>query len=233
MLVIPTITSLPLAQQPPGPNAPLSNGCRNSSQPNGNAASAFNAWTSAGFTASKIVLGVPAYGYVIETSFPRTPSLSAHPPVRAYSDDGSGQVTFGSLVTQGILVQRQDGSFQGSSGFTRRWDNCSSTPFLRSDEAGQVISYDDNRSLGIKAAWVRNMGLGGVNLFEAHGDTLDHHLTLALRAGLSPKASSAGTAPQSPSAVPSSVAASYPTPTPTPAPFLPLPSVLAILPHGN
>lgn len=193
-------TSLPLARQPPGPNAPLSDGCGNSSQPSQNAVGAYNAWTSAGFPPSKIVLGVPAYGYIIQSNARR---LSARSPPRAYSDDGSGQIQFQSLIDQGVLTQDPGGSFRPSesSGFTRGWDNCSATPFLRSDWAGQVISYDDIESLGIKAAWVKNMNMAGVNLFDIHGDTPQHHLTHALRANLFPSIVSSSAIPSSSSAV--------------------------------
>ncbi|KAG9317434.1 glycoside hydrolase superfamily [Chiua virens] len=89
-------------RQPPGPNAPLSNACADSSQPNDNAAAAYNSWTSAGFPADRIFLGVPAYGYVVQSQAGR---LSARSPSRAYSEDGSGQIQFRSLLTQGILTQ--------------------------------------------------------------------------------------------------------------------------------
>lgn len=172
-----------LARQPPGPNAPLSNACGNSSHPSQNAVGSYNAWTSAGFPPSKIVLGVPAYGYIVKSNARR---LSARSPSRAYSEDGSGQIQFQSLINQGILEQSPNGSFPAaaSSGFTREWDQCSATPYLRSNSAGQVIPYDDTESLGIKAAWVKKMNMGGVSLFDVHGDTPQHHLTHALRANL-------------------------------------------------
>ncbi|KAF8192629.1 glycoside hydrolase [Pholiota molesta] len=48
----------------PGPNAPLYDACNNSTQPNANAVAAYNAWTAANFPASKLVLGLPSYGYI-------------------------------------------------------------------------------------------------------------------------------------------------------------------------
>ncbi|KAI5125035.1 hypothetical protein M0805_007459 [Coniferiporia weirii] len=52
------------ASATPGPNAPLSNGCHDSSQPNENAAAAIAAWSAAKFPAGRLMLGVPAYGYI-------------------------------------------------------------------------------------------------------------------------------------------------------------------------
>ena len=195
-------TTLSLARQPPGPNAPLSDACGNSSQPSQNAVGGYNAWTSAGFPPAKIVLGVPAYGYIIDSDTRRLSARSSSPS-RAYSEDGSGQIQFQSLINQGILTQYPNGSFHAapSSGFTREWDECSATPYLRSSSVEQVISYDDIESLSIKAAWVKKMHMGGVNLFDIHGDTPQHDLTHALRANLFP---STIQSPVSSSVIPSS-----------------------------
>ncbi|KAH0839900.1 glycoside hydrolase family 18 protein [Lanmaoa asiatica] len=242
--LIPFITWSPLSlvRQPPGPNAPLSDGCANSSQPTQNAVGGYNAWTSAGFPPSKIMLGVPAYGYVVQSNARR---LSTRSPSRAYSEDGSGQIQFQSLINQGILTQYPDGSFRGSAGFTREWDECSATPYLHSDSAGQVIPYDDVESLGIKAAWVKKMNMGGVNLFDIHGDTPQHHLTHALRANLLPgptqstaissaMPSSSSAVVLSPNTIPSSASDPPSSGTSQPSPALPsptLPGGIVLFPH--
>ncbi|KDQ64625.1 glycoside hydrolase family 18 protein [Jaapia argillacea MUCL 33604] len=187
----------------PGPNAPLSNGCHNSSQPDANAVSAINAWTSAGFPAGKIVLGVPSYGYIsksyAETLRTRSLINSRHfvraggSTVILKNEDGgtnNGQLQFSDLVDQGALVRSAptppstQPTFTGSGGFTRRWDSCSSTPFLTSHGAEQVITYDDPESLGLKATLAKSAGILGVNMFDVHGDTEHWDLTNALRAGL-------------------------------------------------
>lgn len=48
----------------PGPNAPFTNKCADTSQPGGNMVSAITSWTDAGFPADKILMGLPAYGYI-------------------------------------------------------------------------------------------------------------------------------------------------------------------------
>ncbi|KAJ4480852.1 glycoside hydrolase [Lentinula aciculospora] len=48
----------------PGPNAPLGNLCGTSSLPQYSAQAALSQWTAAGFPASKMLLGLPLYGYV-------------------------------------------------------------------------------------------------------------------------------------------------------------------------
>ncbi|KAJ7099548.1 glycoside hydrolase superfamily [Mycena belliarum] len=52
----------------PGPNAPLGNRCGNSSQPAYSAQAAFKQWTAAKFPPSKLLLGLPLYGYVFKSS---------------------------------------------------------------------------------------------------------------------------------------------------------------------
>ncbi|KAL0949420.1 hypothetical protein HGRIS_009481 [Hohenbuehelia grisea] len=193
----------------PGPNAPFYNGCSNSSQPEANAVSAFNAWTAAGFPASQLVLGLPSYGYISHSTATslRTrahgihrkrqdaaavSTASTNSAFRVTDEDGGsdGQVQFRGLVAEGALVRvppTDDGGvpqFVGGQGFTRYWDECSATPFLRSPEAGQIITYDDPQSLGMKAAFAKQVGMLGVNMFDVHGDTPEWDLIDATRKGL-------------------------------------------------
>ncbi|KAL1749252.1 glycoside hydrolase family 18 protein [Schizophyllum fasciatum] len=52
----------------PGPNAPLGNLCGTSAHPEASAQAAVKQWTGAGFPASKLLLGVPYYGYVSQST---------------------------------------------------------------------------------------------------------------------------------------------------------------------
>lgn len=235
MLLITAFT----ASNQPGPNAPLNDACHNSTQPHANAVSAVQTWTKAGFPASKIVLGVPSYGYISRSSATslRTRSIAAHPhgalpgikelaesipnaglvTINVFNDgvvlvtneDGgtdNGQVQFRELIRQGILKYIPDSDtsdqdynrrgpivfaghtisnlFTGFSGFVRYWDQCSNTPFLRSEQARQVVSYDDPQSLEIKATFAKQAGLLGVNMFDVHGDTDHWDLIDGVRRGL-------------------------------------------------
>lgn len=173
----------------PGPNAPLGNACQNSSQPAANAQAAVDAWTAAGFPSYKLVLGVPSYGYISSSSETQLRQRDEDPPnVRAVTDEGAntGQVQFRDLVRQSVL--RKDpagpGVYMGSGGFTRKWDACSSTPFLQSDSEKQIVTYDDPQSLGLKSGFAKQRGLLGVNFFDVHGDTDSWDLVDSLRQGL-------------------------------------------------
>ncbi|KIY74088.1 glycoside hydrolase family 18 protein [Cylindrobasidium torrendii FP15055 ss-10] len=176
----------------PGPNAPFYDACHNSTQPEANAVGAFNAWRDAGLSPSQMVLGIPAYGYLSNSNATslRTRSAAARrqaAPIRLVTDEdkSEGQILFRSLVSQNALVLNVTSSnhtvFEAAGGFTREWDECSSTPFLRSPDVGQVVSYDDPQSLALKASFVRKVGMLGVNMWEVHGDTDDCDLVKSVR----------------------------------------------------
>ncbi|KIP02119.1 glycoside hydrolase family 18 protein [Phlebiopsis gigantea 11061_1 CR5-6] len=265
------------SSSPPGPNAPLSNACHNSTQSSASAVAGVATWTAAGFPASQIVLGVPSYGYIARSASdalttralvsrrPRHVPMHLDGPAgdalgtdalddpllhaagapgaapAVTNEDGgadAGQVQFRDLVGQGVLqyvpawstsaaarvasgdpgdapsdaVDASDDAgaaaaggpgdpdaalstlsfaghtianvFTAADGFERRWDACSSTPYLRSAAARQVVAYDDPQSLEMKATFARYAGLRGVNLFDIHGDTDNADLADALRRGL-------------------------------------------------
>lgn len=197
----------PIESPTPGSNAPMNDGCHNSSQPNANAVAAFNAWTAAGFPASKLVLGLPSYGYVSNSQASSLRSRSSpralHPKRRRSLDDaspsttvkitgeyGSSTIQFRDLVRQGALARVSPATtsspavYDATGGFTRYWDACSSTPWLHSTSVRQIVAFDDPESLRMKAEFARNVGMLGVNMFDVHGDTEDCELIQAVRQGL-------------------------------------------------
>lgn len=177
----------------PGPNAPLSDACKNSTQPGASANAAVKQWTTAGFPAKQLVLGLPSYGYMSRS----TAMFLRQRSVKLESEDGSGgdgQIQFRDLVDQGALKRAapvDDSSapgaaskFVGGGGYERHWDACSSTPFLRSEIAHQVVTYDDPESIALKASFAKGAGILGVNMFDVHGDTDSWDLIDAARLGL-------------------------------------------------
>jgi chitinase len=197
-----------LASPTPGSNAPLNDGCKNSSQPGANAVAAYDAWMFGGFPPSKLILGLPSYGYVSDSDAAnlrsRSPSRalkhgrrrsldgsSGEPPstVKVTGEDGSSTVQFRDLVWQGALVRANSENtspavYYAAGGYTRYWDACSSTPWLRSTSAKQIITFDDPESLHMKAEFAKKVGMLGVNMFDVHGDTDEWDLIRAVRLGL-------------------------------------------------
>ncbi|KAJ3774473.1 glycoside hydrolase family 18 protein [Lentinula raphanica] len=175
----------------PGPNAPLYDGCHNSTQPEANAASAVKQWGQAGFPLKKQILGVPYYGYVSNSNVTRLRTRASSPSTRLASDDGAdqGSISFRNLVSQGALVASPTTNgrrtFTASNGFSRYWDQCSATPFLRSQASNQVVSYDDPESLRMKGQFAKKMGLLGMNTWDLSGDTPQNDLVIAFIDGLS------------------------------------------------
>jgi chitinase len=118
----------------------------------------------------------------------------SHASVVEINGDGGGedggQVQFNELITQGALIRNEPDAgnnavvYTSSGGFTRLWDDCSSTPFLRSEAIHQIISYDDPMSLGMKAAFAVRVGMLGVNMFDVHGDSAQWDLTDSVRRNL-------------------------------------------------
>ncbi|TIC44808.1 glycoside hydrolase [Wallemia mellicola] len=212
----------------PGPNAALKDTC-GSSKPGANAEDSIKAWNEAGMPLEKIYLGVPAYGYLHESSAkalvarqtptvpgaddtnngqpttpnndqpatptngqpaaptdgqPATPTNGAS-PVTIKNADGTtakGQVDFDAIVDSGALKRVSATQFDAAGGWTRKWDECSSTPFLYS--GSQVLSYDDPESFKLKAQLAKDMGIGGMGGWTLIGDTNQGDLYSALREGL-------------------------------------------------
>ncbi|HUH06313.1 MAG TPA: glycoside hydrolase family 18 protein [Egibacteraceae bacterium] len=67
-------------------------------------------------------------------------------------------------------------------GFTRYWDAEAQVPWLF--DGTTFWTYDDPESLGIKAEYVNDNGLGGMMFWEVTGDTSNGELITAIHSGL-------------------------------------------------
>lgn len=95
------------ASSTPGPNAPLSNACNNSQQPQASAAAALAQWTAAGFPAKQLLLGLPLYGYVSQST-KTTLSDIARPPAGFIMSQHKQRVlnNKSGAIAQGMAVQK-------------------------------------------------------------------------------------------------------------------------------
>lgn len=55
-----------------------------------------------------------------------------------------------------------------ADGWTRHWDDVAKVPYLT--KGSSFLSYDDSRSIGLKADYVRQQALGGVIVWHSFGD---------------------------------------------------------------
>ncbi|KAA1097784.1 hypothetical protein PGT21_019821 [Puccinia graminis f. sp. tritici] len=189
-----------------GPNSPLYSTCSEPTQ-RYSVAQAIKQWTTTGVPAHQLLLGIPAYGYgytlknnrIIPSHFsgksgvtsqlfqPRTNSTpsggkTAGEPsgndVCGVPNVAGGQWLFKELAETGKLSKDQK---EGLNGYERHYDNCTHTPFLFNPSTKNLISYDDSFSLKEKASYALEHGLGGVEMFDATGDTSDSVLLKTVR----------------------------------------------------
>jgi chitinase len=64
----------------------------------------------------------------------------------------------------------------GKQGFVRYWDDRAQAPYLWNSAARVFITYDDPRSIAIKARYVREHRLGGIMFWELSQDRNDELL---------------------------------------------------------
>ncbi|KAM0753751.1 hypothetical protein T439DRAFT_353527 [Meredithblackwellia eburnea MCA 4105] len=150
-----------------GPNAPLTQ-CNPDA--GGSIQDAVKIWTSSGFPACQILLGIPAYSHQFIT-------VSNKLTTRVFSVNGSKVKTvlyqglwptqetdpvynYQQLISNGLLSS--DGS-TGGNGFLKGWDDCTSTPYLWYPHYRRLISYDDPTSIKLKAEYAAKAGLAGVS----------------------------------------------------------------------
>lgn len=199
----------PNSSQFAGPNSPLFNTCSDPSQKY-SVAQAIRQWTSTGVPSHQLLLGIPAYGYgytlkknkIVPTHFSGKPGVTSKlfqphtgiaPPAGKTADGGTGkdvcgnpdvaggQWLFKELIETGKLSKNQK---KGLNGYVRHYDHCTHTPFLFNPSNRNLISYDDAASLKEKASYALTHGLGGLEMFDATGDTPDSQLLRGVRAVL-------------------------------------------------
>ncbi|KAK4701300.1 chitinase, partial [Phenoliferia sp. Uapishka_3] len=197
-----------------GPNSPL-----NQCDSDAGADTAIEVWTAGGFPANQILLGTAAYGYAFTTTSSQLsnttigsyesqiyqPMASTTPKgdstdvyntgstdvCGTFSSGYSGNWEMNELISQGLLSSDEK---TGKSGFTRYWDDCTSTPFLFNPSTKVFITYDDSESIGLKAAFAVKKGLAGLFVFDSIGFTNDVYTSMKEGLGLTGASSSSESA---------------------------------------
>ncbi|KAF8271823.1 chitinase [Lactarius quietus] len=175
-----------------GPNAPLNDSCAPAADQQGSAVSAVKAWSTAGFPANQIILGVASYGHSFHVS---ALGASGNSSIQLYApfdkseqpagdkwdgtaggtdECGNPNVVGGIFDFWGLI----DGGFLTSNGTAANgidytFDNCSQTPFVYNPTSQVMVSYDDATSFAAKGRYIADAGLAGFAMWETGGDSDD------------------------------------------------------------
>lgn len=133
-----------------------------------NADAALQAYLAAGIPPEKLVMGVPFYGR--GWSGVADVQHGLYQPVSGVPD--------GTWEPGAFDYYDLEAHYLGT--YTRYWHPEAQVPWLYSAEKQVMISYDDPESLGIKAAYVKAHGLGGIMIWELSQDTPANTLLNAL-----------------------------------------------------
>lgn len=137
-----------------------------------NVNAAVQAYLAAGVPPAKILVGVPFYG----SGWKGVPNVN-HGLYQPANGIPPG------TRDPGIFAYR-DLQANYLTTYAREWHEQAKAPWLYNPATGIMISYDDPRSLALKADYVKANRLGGVMIWELSTDTADHALVNALSARL-------------------------------------------------
>ncbi|KAK5231688.1 hypothetical protein LTR72_000872 [Exophiala xenobiotica] len=150
------------------------------------------AWNEAGFPLSKLVYGVPFYGYgwnIVTDSDPAKTGLYTRSSGKSSGDSNedptgnSGFWKWRNLKSQNVVQQQSDGSYAAGPGWIYGFDHSTQTPYVFNGENStkpQLISYDDPYSLQLKRSYAKSLGMNGMMFWAMYGDTDDGELTQIL-----------------------------------------------------
>jgi chitinase len=132
-------------------NAPLYNNTDTSPQYKWSVDSAIKSWLNAGFPASKLVVGVPFYGYKYTSVVNANNGL--------YQTFGSSSsITYASVAA----------NYLNAPGYVRYFHSQSMVPWLFNGST--FITYEDEQSMAYKAQYIKNGAYGGAMIWELSQD---------------------------------------------------------------
>ena len=128
-----------------------------------------NALVSNGVNLSKVNMGAAFYGRGVITSGMGAVNAATVKSYRDVQPDGPVQTAADFTnwsVAEGVpyhsLIQKS------KTGWTESWDAEAKVPYLT--KSGAFLSFDNKRSIGLKAKYIRDNGLGGMIVWTAFGD---------------------------------------------------------------
>ncbi|RTZ18150.1 chitinase [Vibrio aquaticus] len=131
-----------------------------------------------GVPASKLVLGTAMYGRGWEGVTPDTLSDPTDPMTGVGNGKLKGSTAQG-VWEDGVIDYKGIKSFmlgdnsQGINGFEYGYDAQAEAPWVWNPTTGQLITFDDDRSVKAKGTYVRDLGLAGLFSWEIDADNGD------------------------------------------------------------
>ena len=135
-------------------------------------AAALRAWVNGGTPPSKLVAGLPMYGY----------GWSGVPDVNHGLYQAAAAIPMGTWAAGNFDYRDIVANYLPT--MQRYVSTTAKAPWLYDPARGLMIAYDDAASLTAKTSLVRDMGLGGAMFWELSADDAQHTLVRAVRAEL-------------------------------------------------
>lgn len=131
-----------------------------------------------GVPANKLVVGTAMYGRGWEGVLPSTLSDPSDPMTgvgngKLKGSTAQGVWEDGVIDYKGIKANMLGANNQGINGFEYGYDEQAEAPYVWNRTSGQLITFDDDRSVKAKGAYVRSLGLAGLFSWEIDADNGD------------------------------------------------------------
>ncbi|XP_019556814.3 chitotriosidase-1-like [Aedes albopictus] len=142
-----------------GHNAPLYAASWEGSTSLLNVDAAVRGWLDDGLAASKLIMGIPVYAQTYTLASSGSNGVGA-------STTGAG--TAGPYTQQAGMLSYLEVCERLKTGYTIMWDDVQKVPYAFS--GNQWMSFDDVTSIGLKVAYAKSKGLGGVMVWSIESD---------------------------------------------------------------
>lgn len=131
-----------------------------------------------GVPANKLVVGTAMYGRGWEGVLPSTLTDPNDPMTgvgngKLKGSTAQGVWEDGVIDYKGIKANMLGANNQGINGFEYGYDEQAEAPYVWNRTSGQLITFDDDRSVKAKGAYVRSLGLAGLFSWEIDADNGD------------------------------------------------------------
>ena len=131
-----------------------------------------------GVPANKLVVGTAMYGRGWEGVLPSSLSDPSDPMTgvgngKLKGSSAQGVWEDGVIDYKGIKANMLGANNQGINGFEYGYDEMAEAPYVWNRTSGQLITFDDDRSVKAKGAYVRSLGLAGLFSWEIDADNGD------------------------------------------------------------